>query len=127
MSSRSVGPRPKSPESHHGNSGREPGQISHSDLFNARPRTGTLLANYLDAIRYRQYCRSGLLERRRLLGRAALCCNHDWLLTAPIEDVVARVKAEFHIRSRTTLQKLGSVLDDYRGWYRAHQESGDAE
>ncbi len=40
---------------------------------------GPTVADYLDAVRYRRYSRSVLLERRRLLGHALVCGGDAWL------------------------------------------------
>jgi len=87
---------------------------------------GTRIADYLDAIGYRRYSRSLVLERRRLLGLAAQCGDDDWLCTAPTETVIATVRARCQLRSRTGVQKLSAALDDYRRW-RRRQEAGDDE
>ena len=39
---------------------------------------GSTVADYLDAVRYRRYSRSVLLERRRLLGHALVCGGDAW-------------------------------------------------
>lgn len=87
---------------------------------------GAKIADYLDAIGYRQYSRSVVLERRRLLGLVAHYGDDVWLMTAPIELVVSTVRAYSQLRSSASLQKLASALEDYRRW-RRRQEGDDGE
>ena len=87
--------------------------------------SGTRIADYLDAIAYRQYARSVVEERRRLLGYAVSVGDYDWLYTAPLETVIAAASARFQLRSRRSLQHLRAVVVDYRAWRRRQEEGGD--
>ncbi len=87
---------------------------------------GTRIADYLDAIGYRQYSRSVILERRRLLGLVAHFGDDDWIMTEPIEMVVSTVRVYSQLRSSASLQKLASALEDYRQW-RRRREGDDGE
>jgi|GEM_PF-1582572 hypothetical protein len=78
----------------------------------------TRIADYLDAIQYRQYSRSLLQERRRMLAFALFCGDDDWLLNEPIESVARTVRARFNVRSRRSLQRLEAAVEDYRRWRR---------
>lgn len=88
---------------------------------------GTSITDYLDAIRYRRYTRSVLLERRRFLAVAAAAGGTDaWFMSAPVEEVVAAVRARTGIRSRTNLRKVGALVENYRRW-RREREGGDGD
>lgn len=86
---------------------------------------GTRIADYLDAIQYRNYTDKVLRERRRFLAFAAISGDDAWLMNAPIEEIAATVQAQSQIRSKKTLQKLGMAIEDYRRW-RRRQEGGNA-
>ena len=87
---------------------------------------GTRIADYLDAIQYRNYTDTVLRERRRFLAFAAISGDDAWIMTAPIEEIAATIQARSQIRSKTTLHKLGTAVEDYRRW-RRRQEGGDAD
>ncbi|MEN6341749.1 MAG: hypothetical protein ABFC89_04230 [Methanospirillum sp.] len=82
---------------------------------------GESVDDYLEALRYRRYSRSVLLERRRLLGAAAAAGTDAWLMTAPIDEVVDAVRARTAIRSRTNLAKVRMVVENYRRWRRERE------
>lgn len=86
----------------------------------------TLIGEYLDAVRYRRYSQSVLVERRRFLTLATAGGTDDWLMTAPIEEVVATVRARSRIRSKANLHKLRSAVEDYRRW-RRRKETATAD
>ena len=79
---------------------------------------GTTIADYLDGIGYRRYSRSVLIERRRLLGLAAVCGGTAWLATTPADEVVATVGARLGFRSPTQARRLGAAVEDYQAWRR---------
>jgi hypothetical protein len=87
---------------------------------------GTTVADYLDAIRYRRYSRSVLLERRRYLAYALLCGDDAWLMAAPEDEVTARLRTRSPFRSTTSLQRAWAALEDYRDWRRRREGRGDA-
>ncbi|MEN6342332.1 MAG: hypothetical protein ABFC89_07195 [Methanospirillum sp.] len=83
---------------------------------------GTTVADYLDAVRYRRYSRSVLLERRRLLGHALVCGGDAWLAATPADEIVATVQARLGIDSEVTLQRIRSAAEDYQEWRRRRIE-----
>jgi len=87
---------------------------------------GTLISDYLDAIRYRRYTRSVLVERRRFLVLAVTSGTDAWFMSAPADEVVARVCARSRIRSKTSLRKLRIAIEDYRRWRRRREAPATA-
>ena len=85
--------------------------------------SGTLIADYLDAIKYRRYARTVIQERRRLLGYAVSVGDYDWLYNAPPETVIAAASARFQLRSRLSQQRLRAALQDYRAWRQQKEAS----
>ncbi len=81
-----------------------------------------LIAEYLDAIRYRRYTRSVLIERRRFLEIATAGGTDAWFMAAPVEEIVAAARARSRVRSKANLQKLRSTVEDYRRWRRQRDE-----
>lgn len=79
---------------------------------------GPTVADYLDAVRYRRYSRSVLLERRRLLGHALICGGDAWLAATPPDEVASTVGARLGITSDVTLQRIRSAAEDYQTWQR---------
>lgn len=79
---------------------------------------GTTIVDYLDGIRYRRYSRSVLIERRRLLGLAAVCGGTAWLAATPADEVVATVQARLGFRSPTQARRLEAAVEDYQAWRR---------
>jgi len=79
---------------------------------------GPTVADYLDAVRYRRYSRSVLLERRRLLGHALVCGGDAWLAATPPDEVASTVGARLGIDSAITLQRIRSAAEDYQAWRR---------
>jgi hypothetical protein len=86
---------------------------------------GTTIADYLDAIRYRRYTQTEIQNRQRYLAHALLCGDDAWLMEAPVDEVLARVQAHSQIRSKLTLQRASTALEDYRAW-RRRREGSDA-
>ncbi len=82
---------------------------------------GSAVDDYLDALEYRQYTRTTLVERARLLGAAAAAGTDAWLMAAPVDEVVDAVRARTGIRSRTNLAKVRSVVENYRRWRRERE------
>ena len=87
---------------------------------------GTTVDDYLDALRYRRYSRTVLFERRRFLAVAAAGGTDDWLMTAPVDQVVAAALEHSRIRSRTSLRKLGMAVENYRRWRREREGADGA-
>ncbi len=86
-----------------------------------------LIAEYLDAIRYRRYSQSVLMERRRFLELAVAGGPDAWFMAAPVEEVVAGARARSRVRSKANLQKLRSAVEDYRRWRRRRRAGDGAE
>ncbi|HIH02623.1 MAG TPA: hypothetical protein HA263_01820 [Methanoregulaceae archaeon] len=83
---------------------------------------GSSVEDYLDAIRYRRYSLSVLLEWRRFLALAVAGGSDAWFMAAPVEEIVAAARARSRVRSKANLQKLRSTVEDYRRWRRQRDE-----
>lgn len=87
---------------------------------------GTTVADYLDALRYRRYCRTVLIERRRVPTVAATGGTDDWSMTAPVHEMATAALENSRIRSRTNLRKRGMAVENYRRWRREQEGADDA-
>ncbi len=87
---------------------------------------GSSVEDYLDAIRYRRYSLSVLLEWRRFLALAVAGGSDAWFMAAPIEEIMEAVRVRSGIRSKTSLQKFRSAVENYRRWRREQEGGHDA-